>query len=82
MRRATATLPRLVILMCLVPDMPGPQPLPAESAKMQEPDAGAVRSTTGRRTQDRIRAGSNTILTSGSGVTTAAPTQAKTLLGQ
>lgn len=56
--------------------------LPPETAAMRQPDGGAVRSNTGRRTADRIRAGANTILTSGSGVTSAAPTDKKTLLGQ
>ena len=69
--------------MCLFkqPEMKDPQ-LPPEPAQTREPDAGAVRSTTGRRTLDRMRSGSNTILTSGSGVTTSAPTERKTLLGQ
>lgn len=49
---------------------------------MKEPDAGAARSTAGRRAADKARAGAATILTSGSGVTAAAPTAAKTLLGQ
>lgn len=70
--------------MCIIPQptMPDAPQLPPETAAMREPDGGAVRSNTGRRTQDRMRAGSNTILTSGSGVTAAAPTEKKTLLGQ
>lgn len=70
--------------MCIFPkqDTPDAPELPPETAAMREPDAGAVRSTTGRRTLDKIRAGSDTILTSGSGVTAAAPTEKKTLLGQ
>jgi len=70
--------------MCLfpTPDAPAAPVLPPETAAMKAPDGAAVRSNTGRRTQDRARAGSNTILTSGSGVDTAAPTQKKTLLGQ
>lgn len=48
---------------------------------MKQPDGNSVRSTTGRRTMDRMRAGANTILTSGSGVQAAAPTEGKTLLG-
>lgn len=69
--------------MCLVktPDMPEPT-LPPETAAMKQPDAGAARSSASRRTQDRVRAGTQTILTSGSGVATAAPTEKKTLLGQ
>lgn len=49
---------------------------------MKQPDGAVVRSATGRRTMDRIRAGTSTILTGGSGVTAAAPTEKKTLLGQ
>ncbi|QND53468.1 hypothetical protein HB779_17420 [Phyllobacterium sp. 628] len=56
--------------------------LPPENAAMRLPDGDAIKSTTGRRTEDRVKAGANTILTSGSGVTTAAPTDKKTLLGQ
>jgi hypothetical protein len=69
--------------MCLIqtPDMPNPQ-LPAETAAMKAPDGDAVRSATGRRNTDRLRSGSQTILTSGSGVMDAAPTEKKTLLGQ
>lgn len=82
MRRATETLSRLVIRMCLVPDIPSPQ-LPAETQAMQDPDGAATRSSVTRRMGDKARSTSaNTILTSGSGVTAAAPTQAKTLLGQ
>jgi hypothetical protein len=55
--------------------------LPPEPAQMKEPDKGAT-SQAGRRTQDRIRAGTQTVLTSGSGVTATAPTEKKTLLGQ
>lgn len=68
--------------MCLMPDMPAAPVLPPETQAMKAPDGAAVRSNTGRRTQDRVRAGSNTILTSGSGVASAAPTERKTLLGQ
>jgi len=69
--------------MCLIqtPDIPPPT-TPKETASMRAPDGNAVRSSTSRRTEDRIRAGSDTILTSGSGVTEQAPTQKKTLLGQ
>lgn len=49
---------------------------------MKRPDGDAVRTATGRRTEDRLRAGANTILTSGSGVTASAPSEKKTLLGQ
>ena len=56
--------------------------LPPEPAKMKAPDAGVVRTAVGRRTEDRYRGGSDTILTSGSGVDAVAPTEKKTLLGQ
>ncbi|MDK2769907.1 MAG: hypothetical protein KYX69_19590 [Sphingomonas sp.] len=56
--------------------------LPPEPAQTKAPDSGAVRSSTGRRTMDRARAGSDTILTSGLGVTETAATAKKTLLGQ
>lgn len=59
-----------------------PPTLPPEPAQMKQPDAGAVRTATGRRTEDRMRAGAQTVLTSGSGVTQVAPTDKKTLLGQ
>lgn len=55
---------------------------PVEHAASRAPDGGAVRTATGRRTADRVRAGSDTILTGGSGVTDSAPTGKKTLLGQ
>lgn len=63
------------------PDYPTPE-APKEYAQQKSPDGGAVRSNTGRRTMDRMRAATGTVLTSGSGVTTAAPTDKKTLLGQ
>lgn len=56
--------------------------LPPEQAHMKQPDGAAVKSATGRRSMDRIRAGTQTILTGGEGVTAAAPTEKKTLLGQ
>lgn len=64
------------------PDAPPPPVLPPENAQMKQPDAGAVRTATGRRTSDRVRGGTDTVLTSGSGVTALAPTEKKTLLGQ
>lgn len=69
--------------MCMFqqPDMPAVE-VPPETAQMKQPDGGAVRTATGRRTSDRIRAGTNTVLTSGSGVTDTAATGKKTLLGQ
>lgn len=69
--------------MCMFtpPTAETPQ-LPPEPAQMKPADGGAVRSATGRRTDDRIRAGAQTILTSGSGVTATAPTERRTLLGQ
>lgn len=70
--------------MCLFskPSTPPPPVMPPEPAQMKQPDAGAVRTTTGRRTEDRVRSGTSTILTSGSGVTDFAETGKKTLLGQ
>lgn len=69
--------------MCMFsqPKPEAPQ-MPPEYAQQKQPDAGAVRNTTGARTEDRIRAGTQTVLTSGSGVTASAPTDKKTLLGQ
>lgn len=69
--------------MCLFNQQTPEAPeLPPEPAQMKQPDGAAVRTATGRRTQDRMRAGANTILTSGSGVSSFAPTENKTLLGQ
>lgn len=56
--------------------------LPPEYAAMRAPDGAAVKTAAGRRATDRVRSGSSTILTSGSGVKTTAPTEKKTLLGQ
>lgn len=69
--------------MCMFsqPDMPAVE-TPKEYAQQKAPDGAAVRSSTSRRTMDRLRAGSDTVLTSGSGVTASAPTEKKTLLGQ
>lgn len=69
--------------MCMfsAPDMP-PVTVPPETAQMKQPDGGAVRTAAGRRTSDRIRAGTDTVLTGGSGVLDPAPTGKKTLLGQ
>jgi len=70
--------------MCIFPSAstPAAPQLPPETQAMKLPDAAAVKTATGRRTEDRIRAGADTILTSGSGVTSFAPTEKKTLLGQ
>lgn len=69
--------------MCLIqqPKMEKPE-LPPETQAMKEPDAGQAQATVGRRTSNELRAGPETILTSGSGVTETAPTEKKTLLGQ
>jgi len=69
--------------MCMFkqPDVPEVKQ-PVEYAQQKAPDGAAVKSATGRRTNDRLRAGTSTILTSGSGVTAMAPTEKKTLLGQ
>ena len=69
--------------MCMFsPPTPKAPVLPPETAAMKAPDGGAVRSSAGRRALDQVRSGSDTILTSGAGVTTTAPTDKKTLLGQ
>lgn len=70
--------------MCIMPSTPTPTApvLPAETQATKAPDAGAVRSATGRRTADQMKSGANTILTSANGVLNAAPTERKTLLGQ
>lgn len=69
--------------MCMFnqPDIPAPTQV-TERQGARSPDAGAARSSAGRRTTDRVRAGASTILTSGSGLTNTAQTQGATLLGQ
>lgn len=69
--------------MCMFnsPDIPSPTEIPERQAA-RAPDAGAARSSAGRRTLDRTRAGASTILTSGSGLTDTAATSGATLLGQ
>lgn len=66
--------------MCMSPDIPEPQAVVERSAS-RLPDGETARSTAGRRTADRIRAGTDTVLTSGQGVTGTASTAKKTLLG-
>lgn len=67
--------------MCMFsqPDIPAPQPVVERSAE-KAPDRAAATSSAGRRTMDRVRAGADTILTSGA--TQPVQTQGKTLLGQ
>lgn len=67
--------------MCSSPSVPPPPQLPAQRAAMRAPDSGTVAGA-GRRTTDRMRSATDTILTSGSGVTQQGMTQGKTLLGQ
>lgn len=69
--------------MCVfnTPKMPAAPELPPEAAAMKSPDRAAVRDAAGQRTTDRMRSGARTILTSGSGVTSMAETEKKTLLG-
>lgn len=55
--------------------------LPPELAAMKYPDNGSVYDAAQRRVTDKVRSASNTILTSGSGVTSFSPTEKKTLLG-
>ena len=67
--------------MCFFSQPSTPDPViatPAAAAKMPDYDTAGQAGEAQRR---RIRAGGNTILTSGSGVTTPAPTNKKTLLG-
>ncbi|OWV77625.1 hypothetical protein CO670_17155 [Rhizobium sp. J15] len=70
--------------MCLFskPSQPDPPALPPEPAQLKQPDGAAVRTAVARRTEDRVRSRPDTILTSPGGVTTTAPTEKKTLLGQ
>lgn len=68
--------------MCMfsTPDAPpAPTPVP-ERAQTRLPDGETARTVAGRRTEDRVRAGANTILTGGS--MQPAQTMGKTLLGQ
>ena len=69
--------------MCM---MKTPKPkdpvMPPEYAAQRAPDGEVVRDTASRRVKDNMRSRARTILTSSSGVTEAAPTQMKTLLGQ
>lgn len=62
--------------MCLFNQNPtGSAPtLPVETAAMQQPDAGAIKTAAQRRTTEQIGSAPKTILTSGSGVTTRAAT--------
>lgn len=55
--------------------------LPPEYAAMRQPDRATVAGDVSNRVKDRARAATGTLLTSGSGVTSAAATQKKTLLG-
>lgn len=71
--------------MCVIPrqpEQPKAPELPPEPAAMRMPDGNTVRTSMGRRVSDQVRTGAQTILTSGSGVTSFAPTEKKTLLGQ
>ena len=69
--------------MCIFPKTPDvPDPVIAsETAAAKMPDAGAV-SGAGNKQRNQLRAAAATVLTSGSGVRSSAPTQSKTLLGQ
>lgn len=68
--------------MCVFPkpEKPEEPQMPTERAAMRQPDTAVV-SNTARRAKDQARSATATILTSGSGVSSAAPTQKKTLLG-
>ncbi|MBA8904863.1 hypothetical protein [Aminobacter ciceronei] len=69
--------------MCMfdTPKAPDKPQLPPEYAAMRQPDRSQVAGDVSSRVRDRARAATGTLLTSGSGVTSAAPTQKKTLLG-
>lgn len=67
--------------MCSRPKTPPAPELPPERAAMRAPGRGTV-DAAARRTTDRMRSTTDTILTSGSGVTMSGQTQGKTLLGQ
>ncbi len=56
--------------------------IPPEPAQAKQPDGGAIRDSVTRRMTDKMRGAADTLLTSGSGVTTGAATGTKTLLGQ
>jgi hypothetical protein len=72
------------------PKAPPPPVLPPEPAQAKTPDYSTAQDSAGRRTEDRIRSGTNTVLTTPKGVTSFAPTDVsaatngdkKTLLGQ
>jgi len=64
--------------MFSTPTPAAPQ-LPAETAAMRQPDNAAIRTAQGRRTADRVRSMTPTILTSGTGVDTRAATAKPTL---
>ena len=69
--------------MCIFPSQKMDDPkLPPEYAAQRNPDGAVARDTAGRRAGDQARSGVSTILTSQSGVTNAAMTDKKTLLGQ
>jgi hypothetical protein len=77
--------------MCMFSKAPTPPApvLPPEPAQAQTPDYATAQNAAGRRATDKAK-GTNTILTSGQGVSSAAPTETngatsgdkKTLLGQ
>lgn len=68
--------------MCLLQQPSTPQlQEPTEYAAQRAPDGDAVRSSASRRTIDKMRSGTQTVLTSGSGTGASAETGKKTLLG-
>jgi len=58
-----------------------PPQIAAPRSMPKDADGNAMRGQVSRRNEDRLRAGNNTILTSGMGVLEEAQTQLKTLLG-
>lgn len=67
--------------MCFVPTPKDPE-LPPEPQILKNPDNGRSVSAAQRRSTDKVRAYSSTVLTGGQGDTTATVSDKKTLLGQ
>lgn len=67
--------------MCFVPAPKDPK-LPPEPQILKNPDNGRAVSAAQRRSTDKVRAYSSTVLTGGQGDTTATVSDKKTLLGQ
>ena len=70
----------LVISMCVFGKTPSVS-APAIATQAAAPKAADMASAAGSNMKDRLRSAASTVLTSGSGVTKAADTAKKTLLG-